>query len=138
MPISPTYPGIYIQEAPNSSHTIIPALTNVAVFIGYSHPLKTDPSVLCVPTEINGFADYQRRFGGFVRSAAFAKAAATDSNGTYLGVFGDLAVAVNQFFLNGGSDAFIVSVNKPAFSGLVPQTLPPIANFLFTATEVTD
>ena len=43
MPITPTFPGIYIQEAPSSSHTVIAASTNVAVFIGYTHPLKTDP-----------------------------------------------------------------------------------------------
>src|ERR1700722_9993864 len=117
MPVSPTYPGIYIQEAPNLSHTIISTPTNVAVFIGYSHPLKTSPQAIGVPIEVKGFADYQRQFGGFVRSAAFAKAAAKDSSGAYLGVFGDLAVAVNQFFLNGGMDAFIVSVNKPTFPG---------------------
>jgi uncharacterized protein len=134
MPVSPTYPGIYIQEAPNRSHTIISAPTNVAVFIGYSHPLKTDPRKLGVPTEINGFADYQREFGGFVRSAAFTKAAAA---GGFTGVFADLAVAVNQFFLNGGTDAFIVSANKPTFHKLnvVPLNL---ANFQITATEVTD
>ncbi len=137
MPLSPTFPGIYIQEAPNSSHTIVSAKTNVAVFIGYSHPLKTDPKTLGVPTEVNGFVDYQRQFGGFVRSVAFANAAANDSSGTYLNVFGDLAVAVNQFFLNGGTDAFIVSVNKPTFPGLGPVAVP-VANFTVTATEVTD
>jgi uncharacterized protein len=137
MPLSPTYPGIYIQEAPNLSHTIISAPTNVAVFIGYSHPLKTDPTKIGIPTEINGFADYQRIFGGFARSAAFAKAATTDTNGTYDGVFGDLATAVNQFFLNGGTDAFIVSVNKMPFSKLNAASIM-LANFRLTASEVTD
>jgi hypothetical protein len=75
MPITPTYPGVYIQEAPSSSHTVIAAPTNIAVFIGYTHPLKTDQSLFNKATEIFGFMDYQRQFGGFVRSAAFAQQA---------------------------------------------------------------
>jgi hypothetical protein len=41
MPITPTYPGIYIQEIPSAVHTITAAPTNIAVFIGYTHPFKT-------------------------------------------------------------------------------------------------
>jgi phage tail sheath protein FI len=127
MPVTPTYPGIYIQEAPSSAHTITPAPTNVAVFIGYTHPLKTNPANFGVPVEIFGFLDYQRHFGGFVRSAAFASAA---------NAFGDMAVAVNQFFLNGGSDAFIVALtnsNLPAAGATVS-----FGGLTFTAREITD
>ena len=127
MPVTPTYPGIYIQEAPSSSHTITPAPTSVAVFIGYTHPLKTNPANFGVPVEIFGFLDYQRQFGGFVRSAAFANAA---------GVFGDIAVAVNQFFLNGGSDAFVVALNNSN----LPQTGATVSfgGLSFVAREITD
>jgi uncharacterized protein len=145
MPVAPTYPGIYIQEAPSSSHTIISAPTNVAVFIGYSHPLKTLPGNFGKPVEIFGFSDYQRQFGGFVRSLAFANA--LDSNGK-TGAFGDLATAVNQFFLNGGTDAFIVSVNQGSpgsvLHQIIPQPAQPPAQVLniggisFTQLEVTD
>jgi phage tail sheath protein FI len=127
VPVTPTYPGIYIQEAPNSSHTIIAASTNVAVFIGYTHPLKTDPALIGVPTEIFGFADYQRLFGGFVRSAAFTNASAS---------FGDMASAVNQFFLNGGTDAFIVSVNNATLQAAAPSFT--LAGLTVAAREVTD
>ncbi len=127
MPVTPTYPGIYIQEAPSSSHTIIAASTNVAVFIGYTHPLKTDPALIGVPTEIFGFADYQRLFGGFVRSAAFTHAAAS---------FGDMASAVSQFFLNGGTDAFIVSVNNATLKAAAPSFA--LAGLTVAAREVTD
>src|SRR5215467_13482425 len=99
MPVTPTYPGIYIQEAPSSAHTITAAPTNIGVFIGYSHPLKTPPENFGKPVEIFGFMDYKRNFGGFVRSEAMADPASAHS-------FGDLATAVNQFFLNGGTDAY--------------------------------
>ena len=156
MPVTPTYPGIYIQEAPSSAHTIISAPTNVAVFVGYTHPLKTKPEHFGKPVEIFGFADYQREFGGFVRSLAFANA--LDSKNKP-GAFGDLAQAVNQFFLNGGTDAFIVSVNQGApgsvLHTLIPQppdatglgVSPPaqlpaqildLGGLIFTQLEVTD
>jgi phage tail sheath protein FI len=139
MPVTPTYPGIYIQEAPSSTHTIAAAPTNIAVLIGYTHPLKTPKSVWekPVPVQIFGFQDYVRQFGGFLRSGAYANAAHD---------FADMAEAVNQFFLNGGTQAYLV--------GLVPQVLNAIldvdadGNFLgsqqtigsvtFAACEITD
>ena len=139
MPVTPTYPGIYIQEAPSSTHTVIAASTNVAVFIGYSHPLKTDPSLFGKATQIFGFMDYQRQFGGFVRSAAFAKQAYDlTSSGANVG---DLAVAVNQFFLNGGTTAYIVALS-PTVSGSPPGLLTgatkTIGGIPFTQREITD
>jgi uncharacterized protein len=135
MPVSPTYPGIYIQEAPSSTHTITAAPTNIAVFIGYTHPLKTktDPDPRhpkAEPFQIFGFADYQRQFGGFVRSAAFATQSAK---------FGDMASAVSQFFLNGGTTAYIVSLNSlnGTLAALQPQT-KAIGGITFAAQEVTD
>jgi hypothetical protein len=121
MPVTPTYPGIYIQEAPSSSHTIISAPTNIAVFIGYTHPLKTKPANFGVPVEIFGSSDYQRQFGGVVRSGAFANAY---DSAKMPGAFGDMAQAVNQFFLNGGTDAFVVSVNQATSSSILGQLIP--------------
>src|ERR1700682_3905569 len=70
MPVTTSYPGIYIQELPSSSHSITAAPTNIAVFIGYTHPLKTLKENWGKPVEIFGFMDYRRGFGGFLRSAA--------------------------------------------------------------------
>ena len=95
MAVTPTYPGIYIQELPSSTHTIVAAQTNIAVFIGYTHPLKTAASRLGKAVQIFGFNDYQSLFGGFVRSAAFTHAYGVNGNP---GVFADMAQAVNQFF----------------------------------------
>ncbi len=71
--------------------------------------------------------DYTRQFGGFIRSEAFADAA--DS-------FGDMAVAVNQFFLNGGTDAFVVALTNSQ----IPQTGATVSfgSIVFTALEITD
>jgi phage tail sheath protein FI len=126
MPVTPTYPGIYIQEAPSSAHAITPAPTNIAVFIGYTHPLKTNAANFGNAVQIFGFADYQREFGGFLRSTAYAIAGAAQyligGSVTYANPqtapefsFGDMASAVNQFFLNGGTQAYVV--------GLLPSAL---------------
>jgi len=99
MPITPTYPGIYIQELPSSSHTITAAPTSITVFVGYTHPFKTQPASFGVPVEIFSFSDYEAQFGGFFRSSV---------------VDGNVARAVNDFFLNGGAHAYVVSANaKP-------------------------
>jgi uncharacterized protein len=120
-------------------HEIIPAPTNVAVFIGYTHPLKTLAGNEGKPVRIFGFANYQREFGGFVRSAAFANA--FDAAGRP-GASGDLAQAVNLFFLNGGTEAYVVSVNRASPGGVLNQIVPPraldIGGIAFTQREVTD
>ena len=41
MPVTPTYPGLYIEELPSDAHTIEPAPTSITVFVGYTHPFKT-------------------------------------------------------------------------------------------------
>jgi phage tail sheath protein FI len=139
MPITPTFPGIYIEEAPSSSHTVIAASTNIAVFIGYTHPLKTDPNLFGKATKILGFMDYQRQFGGFVRSAAFANQA-YDVSGTDDNV-GDMAAAVNQFFLNGGLTAFIVALQASADTSppgpLAGETMK-VGGVSFVQREITD
>jgi hypothetical protein len=138
MPVTPTYPGIYIQEAPSSSHTIVASPTNIAVFIGYTHPLKTDPSLFGEATQIFGFMDYQRLFGGFVRSAAFANAAYSLSDPA--NNVGDMALAVNQFFLNGGSTAYIVALDVNLASPPGPLTAPAVTvgGVSFAQLEITD
>jgi uncharacterized protein len=158
MAVSPTYPGIYIQEAPSTSQTITAAPTNIAVFIGYTHPFKTLATNLDKAVEIFSFSDYQAQFGGFVRSAAFAWAYGPSGNP---GAFGDMAQAVNQFFLNGGTTAYVVALRNQTLTGLAPSVIclappqrtsppgswltllgpdatAPADAITFTATEVTD
>jgi phage tail sheath protein FI len=129
VPITPTYPGLYLEELPSNAHTITAAPTSITVFVGYSHPYKTQAFDTAV--ELFSFADYERRFGGLFASGVF------DSN---------LAYAVNQFFLNGGSIAYVIGL-KPAYrdaAGTVIGTQPPappsvaIGTITFAAREPTD
>jgi hypothetical protein len=138
MPVTPTYPGIYIQEAPSSSHAIVAAPTNIGVFIGYTHPLKTPAANFNQAIQIFGFNDYQRQFGGFVRSAAFAEQAYDTGDPT--NNVGDMAVAVNQFFLNGGTTAYIVALQVSTLSPPGSLTAPvlTVGGFDFTQLEITD
>src|SRR5262245_52964322 len=99
MPVSPSYPGLYLEELPSNAHSIVAAPTSIAVFVGYSHPFKTAAATFGKPVPLSDFSDFERFFGGLFISAAL------DCN---------LGHAVNQFFLNGGSDAYVVGL-KPAY-----------------------
>lgn len=105
MSASYSYPGIYIQELPSSAHVIVPAPTSIAAFVGYSHPYKTQ--AFNVAQELFSFTDYETYFGGLFSSGL------TD---------GSLARAVYQFFLNGGSTAWVVGL-QPALYGHTPATI---------------
>jgi phage tail sheath protein FI len=131
LPVTTSFPGIYILELPSNAHTIAAAPTSITVFVGYSHPFKTlHPGV---PIEVFSFADYEREFGGFIESNIL------DPN---------LPFAVNQFFLNGGSDAVIVGLvptqyfdaaSPPNPTGsIVAGTLILDGSIQFTALEPTD
>ncbi len=95
MPVAPTYPGVYIEEVPSTSHSITAAPTSVTVFVGYTHPFKTKARNVGAATQLFSFAEYEREFGGFHSSGLFSS---------------DVAFAVNQFFLNGGSIAYVVGL----------------------------
>ena len=95
MPITPTYPGVYIEELPSTVHTIVGVSTSVTAFVGYT---KRGPANQ--PTHIFSYGDFQRTFGDLD----------PDSPLTY---------AVQQFFLNGGSEAWIVRVAVNALNATV-------------------
>jgi uncharacterized protein len=84
MPITPTYPGVYIDELVSSVHTITGVATSIAAFVGAASRGPTNG-----PVHISSFADYERTFGGV----------SPDSPVSY---------AVYQFYLNGGSEAEVV------------------------------
>jgi uncharacterized protein len=130
MPIAPTYPGIYIEELPSSAHTIIPAPTSITVFVGYTHPFKT--AAFDTAVEIFGFTDFEREFGGFFTSGVI------DTS---------LPKAVYEFFLNGGSDAWVVglqasywdtSAPPPVDKGVIVPATRPLSGIAFTAREPVD
>jgi hypothetical protein len=84
MPVSPTYPGVYIEEIPSGVRTITGVATSITAFIGRAWKGPLDEPVQC-----NSFTDYERTFGGLWRLSS-------------------MSYAVQQFFANGGSQAVIV------------------------------
>lgn len=90
MPVTPTYPGVYIQEIPSGVRTITGVATSITAFVGYSRRGPTGRAV-----QVFNVGDYERTFGPLHRQSA-------------------LAYAVHHFFQNGGSNAWIVRVAKGA------------------------
>ncbi|MGD0604364.1 MAG: phage tail sheath C-terminal domain-containing protein [Streptosporangiaceae bacterium] len=88
MSISPTYPGVYLQELTSSVHTITGVPTSVAAFVG-----AAPRGPVTGPVHIGSFADYQRAFGGVSASSP-------------------MSYAVYQFYNNGGSDAVVVRITS--------------------------
>jgi phage tail sheath protein FI len=100
MPVTPSYPGIYIEEVLSNAHTITAAPTSVTVFVGYTHPFKTKSANWDKAIQIFSFSDYQREFGGLFSVDWLAD---------------DVGRAVNEFFLNGGAVAWVVALQAEFF-----------------------
>lgn len=84
MPPRLTYPGVYVVEQPSGVRTITGVATSTALFIGMAQKGQ-----LGRPTPVRSADQFDQIFGG---------------DPTY----GEMAVQVRQFFLNGGSEAIIV------------------------------
>lgn len=86
MPVTPTFPGVYIEEIPSGVRTISGVATSITAFVGRALRGPTDVDG---PVTINSYGDYERIFGGLW----------TEST---------LGYAVRDFFQNGGGQAIIV------------------------------
>src|SRR5262245_3140129 len=84
MPVTPTYPGVYIEEIPSGVRTIVGVPTSVAAFIDFFRRGPINRSV-----HIFNMGDSEREFGGLD----------TQSEASY---------AIQQFFLNGGTEAWVI------------------------------
>lgn len=84
MPITPTYPGVYIEEVPSGVRTITGVATSITAFIGRAKRGPVDEAVT-----VNNFGDFERVFGGLSADSA-------------------LGYALRDFYLNGGGRAIIV------------------------------
>ncbi len=114
MTVTTSYPGVYIQELPSLVHSITPAPTSVAVFVGYTHPFATPPANYLAAIQLFSFADYQANFGGFFYSPWLPD---------YVGQ------AVYQFFLNGGPTCYVVGLPAREYfeeGQPIPPSLGPV------------
>ncbi len=86
-------PGVYVEEMEAGSKPMEGVSTSTAGFIGLA---EKGPAV-GVPQLVTSPADFKRTYGGYLSENEF-------------GQYRFLAYAVDQFFMNGGSRAFIVRV----------------------------
>ena len=86
MPVTPTYPGVYVEEIPSGVRTITGVSTSVTAFIGVASRGPTDKAV-----RILSFTDYEDVFGGLEENSM-------------------MSYAVQHFFLNGGGEALVIRV----------------------------
>lgn len=91
MPVTTSYPGVYLEETQLTSPSVTAATTSDTAFIGYF--LKGPVNEAVKVTSLNQF---NSMFGGLSESS-------------------ECSYAVNQFFLNGGTTAWIVRI-APGFT----------------------
>jgi uncharacterized protein len=110
MPVTPTYPGVYIEELPSGVHTITGVATSIAAFVGWAPKGPTTRAQLVL-----SWSDFANQFGGL------------DSRSV-------LGYAVNQFFANGGTQAYIVrlvdTADSPAAAAATATLAPMTVNAL--------
>lgn len=99
MPVSPTYPGVYIEEISSGVRTITGVATSITAFIGRALRGPTDDAVT-----INNFGDFERIFGGLWADST-------------------LGYGVRDFYQNGGSQAVIVRLYHPKLPTIAKATL---------------
>ena len=92
-----TYPGVYVREEPSGAQAIAAASTSTAVFVGMAGmgPFET-------PTRVLSLIEFERVFG------------ATGP--------GELADQVRQFYVNGGTEAWIMRIADDARAASVVLT----------------
>ncbi len=91
MPVTPTYPGVYIEEIPSGVRTITGVATSITAFMGRALRGPVND-----PTIINNFGDFESLFGGQE-------------------IDYPMSYAVRDFFNNGGSQGLIVRLfNNPS------------------------
>lgn len=88
MPSTLSYPGVYIEEIPSGVRTITGVATSVAAFIGCFVRGPMNRAV-----QIFSYGDFEREFGG-------------------LDSLSEASYAVKQFFLNGGTQAWVTRTAK--------------------------
>jgi Bacteriophage tail sheath protein len=88
MPPDLSHPGVFVEEIPTGARTIARVSTSVTAFIGAANCGRSYRAM-----RINSFSKFEQRFGGLIANY-------------------DFGYAVQQFFLNGGKEAWVVRVAR--------------------------
>src|SRR5215210_6264226 len=94
MPVTTSYPGVYIDEIPSQVRTIVGVPTSIVAFVGVARrgPVNT-------PVHLTSWSDFEREFGGLWDKSL-------------------MSYAVFQYYANGGSEAEVIRVVQlPAPAG---------------------
>lgn len=84
MPSALTHPGVYIEEVSSGVRTIVGVGTSIAAFVGYFKRGSMTSAI-----QVFNFSEFTREFGGLDRDC-------------------DASYAIQQFFQNGGTEAWVV------------------------------
>ena len=95
MPVTLSGPNVYIEEVPSSVRTITGAGTSVAAFVGYTSRGPVGKAV-----RVFDVGSFERQFGGLHRDS-------------------EISYAIQQFFLGGGTDAWVVRAANGASAASV-------------------
>src|SRR6266446_5559638 len=90
MPVSPTYPGVYVQEVPSGVRTIVGVGTSIGMFLGTA---RKGP--MYEPVRCTNYTDFVRTFSDDTTA-------------------GQLVNYVKLFFLNGGTDCYVMRIANGA------------------------
>jgi hypothetical protein len=107
MPSTLTFPGVYIEEIPSGVRTIVGVSTSDTAFVDFFRRGPVNQAV-----RITSFSDFERVFGGLD----------TRSEASY---------GIQQFYLNGGSIAWVIRVvgagALPAQREMLPRSGPEVS-----------
>jgi hypothetical protein len=106
MPVAPTYPGVYVEELPSGVHTITGVSTAVTAFLGYFSQGPMNQA-----TQIFGVADLERTFGSLIANS-------------------EAGYGIQQFFANGGAEAWVVRVAAAPPAGSTDPAAPGSAGIV--------
>jgi phage tail sheath protein FI len=111
MPVTVSYPGVYIDEVSSGVHTITSVSTSIAAFLGRASKGKINRAERCL-----SLADFQRKFGAPHPQS-------------------DLGHAVRHFFANGGTDCYVVRLaNAAKTASITLHSLAAAAQPVLVAT----
>lgn len=108
MPSALTYPGVYVEEIPSGVRTITGVSTSNTAFVDYFTRGPLNKAV-----RLTSYADFERVYGGLNPNSA-------------------ASYGIRQYYLNGGSTAFVVRVAEAT-----PATEVTPATETTPATEAT-
>src|SRR5215471_16331275 len=110
MPVTPTYPGVYIQEIPSGVHTITGVATSIAAFVDTFERGPVNYAIYLL-----SMSDFENYMGG-------------------LDSISEASYAIQQFFLNGGTECYAVRVVGAGAKAALIDVKDSAAGIVFTAT----